>query len=147
MRLYVGSDHAGVELRDTLAALATDAGWEVAKRLGPARADERVDYPDVAHEVCAALERDPQALGLLVCGTGQGMAMTANRHPGIRAAVCADTFSARMARAHNDARVLCLGERVVGAGLAGEILRAFLSGSFEGGRHARRVAKIEPAGG
>ena len=80
--------------------------------------------------------------GLLVCGTGQGMAMAANRVAGVRAAVCADTFSARATRSHNDANVLCLGERVVGPGLAGDIVDAFVESAFEGGRHANRVAKI-----
>ena len=147
MRLYVGSDHAGVELREALAVVATEAGWEIAASFGPARADTRADYPDVARALCGALSADEGAFGLLVCGTGQGMAMTANRQAGVRAAVCADTFSAQMARAHNDAQVLCLGQRVVGVGLAEQILRAFLAGSFEGGRHARRVAKIGAAGG
>ena len=83
---------------------------------------------------------------MLVCGSGIGMSMAANRHPGVRAAVCTEAYAARMTRAHNDANVLCLGSRIVGPGVAEDVLRAFLEGGFEGGRHARRVAKIEPGG-
>jgi ribose 5-phosphate isomerase B len=124
-----------------------DLGHEVASEIGATSADDRCDYPDVAIEVCGRIGRDPGAFGLLVCGSGQGMAMTANRMAGIRAAVCADVFSARMARAHNDANVLCLGQRVLGVGVATSILEAFLEGEFEGGRHALRVAKLDGGGG
>ncbi|MBW2687745.1 MAG: RpiB/LacA/LacB family sugar-phosphate isomerase, partial [Deltaproteobacteria bacterium] len=86
-----------------------------------------------------------EGLGLLVCGTGVGMSMAANRHPGVRAALCGDVYSASMTRQHNDANVLCIGARVVGGGLAAQILKAFLGASFEGGRHERRVNKIEPS--
>jgi ribose 5-phosphate isomerase B len=142
MRLYFGSDHAAVELREQLAAHAREAGHEVAGTFGPADASGKADYPDVAIELCAAVKADAGAFGVLVCGTGQGMAITANRIAGIRAVVCADTFSARMGRAHNDANVLCVGARVVGLGLALEVFDAFAGGSFEGGRHQRRVDKI-----
>lgn len=142
--LILGADHAGVELKQELSQVAREQGFEV-RDLG-AHSNESVDYPDFAHEVAKAVMEDGEALGLLVCGTGQGMSMAANRHSGVRAAVCADVFSAKMARQHNGANVLCLGARVVGPGPAAEILRAFLGSSFEGGRHERRVRKIEPEG-
>ena len=143
MRLYLGSDHAAVELRDHLAAVAREAGHEVVGSFGPASAAESADYPSVAVELCAAMKADGHdALGVLVCGTGQGMAITANHIAGIRAVVCADPFSAEMGRAHNDANVLCLGARVLGLGLATRVFEAFMAGSFEGGRHQRRVDMI-----
>ncbi|KPK53369.1 MAG: ribose 5-phosphate isomerase [Myxococcales bacterium SG8_38_1] len=138
--LIVGSDHAGLELKRELASLATELGYEV-RDVGTHTSDS-TDYPDYAHRVASAVAGG-QGLGLLVCGTGIGMSMAANRHPGVRAAVCGDVFSASMTRQHNDANVLCIGSRVVGGGLAGEILKAFLGAAFEGGRHERRVNKIE----
>lgn len=138
--LIVGSDHAGLELKRELGSLAADLGYEVVD-LGT-YTPESIDYPDYAHEVASAVARG-EGLGLLVCGTGLGMSMAANRHPGVRAALCGDIFSASMARRHNDANLLCLGARVVGGGLAAEILKAFLSACFEGGRHERRVNKID----
>jgi ribose 5-phosphate isomerase B len=152
MRLVFGSDHGGVELRRHLVEIARELGHEIVAELGPADATQSVDYPDIAREVCARVLGSSTGslptLGILVCGTGQGVAMTANRIPGIRAAVLSDTFSAQMARAHNNANVLCLGGRVVGFGLGRALLSAFLDAEFEGGRHARRVAAIEgPTGG
>ena len=138
--LIVGSDHAGLELKQELTRLAAELGYEV-RDLGTHTSDS-TDYPDYGHQVASAVAGG-EGLGLLVCGTGLGMSMTANRHAGVRAAVCGDVFSASMSRRHNDANVLCVGARVVGAGLAGEILRAFLGASFEGGRHERRVNKID----
>lgn len=143
LRFHVGSDHGGVELRQLLVAHAREQGHEIASEEGPASSSESVDYPDVAKTVAARVAGDAGSLGLLVCGTGQGVAMTANKQPGIRAAVIADSFSARMARAHNDANVLCFGQRVIGPGLARDLFDAFAAGAFEGGRHARRVGKIE----
>lgn len=138
--LIVGSDHAGLELKRELASTAAELGYEVVD-LGT-QTTESTDYPDYAHRVAVAVARG-EGLGLLVCGTGIGMSMAANRHPGVRAAVCTDEFSASMARRHNDANVLCVGARVVGAGLAAAILKSFLSASFDGGRHERRVEKID----
>jgi ribose 5-phosphate isomerase B len=140
--LIVGSDHAGLELKRELVGIAAELGYEV-RDVGTHTSDS-TDYPDYAHQVSSAVASG-EGLGLLVCGTGLGMSMAANRHPGVRAAVCGDVFSASMTRQHNDANVLCLGSRVVGAGLASEILKAFLNASFEGGRHERRVNKIEPS--
>lgn len=151
MRFHVGSDHGGVELRKVL--IAALAEWElpVDSVSGPAEAGERVDYPDVAAEVCRRVLADRQrgqreVYGLLICGTGQGVAMTANKFAGIRAGVVGDAFSAKMIRAHNDANVICLGERVLGTELAKLLLRTFVDAEFEGGRHARRVEKIAAAG-
>ena len=140
--LIVGSDHAGLALKRELAAVAAELGYEVVD-VGTHTSDS-TDYPDYAHRVASAVARG-EGLGLLVCGTGIGMSMAANRHPGVRAALCGDVFSASMTRQHNDANVLCVGSRVIGAGLAEQILKAFLATSFEGGRHARRVKKIDVA--
>ena len=140
--LIVGSDHAGLELKRELSGVAAELGYEVVD-IGTHTSDS-TDYPDYAHQVASAVGRG-EGLGLLVCGTGVGMSMTANRHHGVRAALCGDVYSASMTRQHNDANVLCIGARVVGGGLAAEILKAFLGASFEGGRHERRVKKIEPS--
>lgn len=140
MRIVVGSDHAGLVLKDHLAARLRAQGHEV-DDLGT-NTSASVDYPDLAVAVARAIAGARAECGLLVCGTGQGMAMTANRIPGIRAAVCSETFSARASRAHNDANVLCIGQRVVGAGLAEDIVDAFLGTDFEGGRHAGRLEKM-----
>ena len=147
MRLHLGSDHGGVELRQRLAATLAEAGHEVVSVSGPAEAGTSVDYPDVAVAVCRRVLDDPGAVGILVCGTGQGMAITANKVPGIRAAVVSDCFSATMAREHNDANILCIGQRVLGSELAKMLVMTFLGATFAGGRHARRVAKIDAAGG
>jgi len=141
-RIIVGADHAGLSLKDALAARLRERGWDV-DDVGTSTADS-VDYPDFGHRVARAIASGEHSLGLLVCGSGVGMSMSANRHEGVRAVVCSEPYSAQMARAHNDANVLCLGARVVGPGLAETILDAFLDGEFEGGRHARRVAKIAP---
>jgi ribose 5-phosphate isomerase B len=140
--LIAGSDHAGLSLKKELVGLAAELGYEV-RDLGTHTSDS-TDYPDYAHQVAAAVAAG-EGVGLLVCGTGIGMSITANRHPGVRAALCGDILSASMSRQHNDANVLCVGARVVGAGLAAEILKAFLGADFEGGRHARRVNKIDLA--
>jgi ribose 5-phosphate isomerase B len=142
--LVVGSDHAGLGLKRELAKLASELGYEV-RDLGT-DSEQSTDYPDYAHRVARAVAAG-EGLGLLVCGTGIGMSITANRHQGVRAAACSDVYSAAMSRKHNDANVLCVGARVVGIGLASEILKTFLSESFEGGRHERRVRKIEPSHG
>jgi ribose 5-phosphate isomerase B len=141
LRIALGSDHAGLDLKNALMEHLSKAGHELLDQ----GTHERVscDYPDFAKAVAHRVLEGAAERGLLVCGTGQGMAMTVNKIPGIRAAVVSDTFSARMAAAHNDARVLCMGQRVVGVGLAIEILEAWLATPFEGGRHAARVAKLE----
>ncbi len=140
MKIAVGADHAGYQLKAELVERLKKAGHEVTDH-GTLNG-ESVDYPDFAARVCSDVKNGKAERGLLVCGTGQGMAMTANRYKDIRAAVCADTFSARATRNHNDANVLCIGARVVGAGLAGEIVDAFMDAKFEGGRHQKRIDKI-----
>jgi ribose 5-phosphate isomerase B len=139
-KVIVASDHAGLLLRSEVVKVAIAAGWEV-EDLGPFTADG-VDYPDFAVAAAQAVVAGRARLGILVCGTGIGMSIAANKVAGIRAAVCRTEFEARVARGHNDANVLCLGERVTGLGVAGAIVEAFLKGTFEGGRHARRVGKL-----
>ena len=146
MRFFVGSDHGGVEMREQLSALLRSWGHDVVETFGPVDSGDSVDYPDVALDLGSALlksaKSDNPALGLLVCGTGQGMAISANKIPGIRAGAVSDTFSAKMIREHNDANVICLGQRVLGSELAAEILHSFVESQFSGGRHERRVRKI-----
>ncbi len=141
MKIAVACDHGGLDLKRDVVAFLTELGHEV-QDLGTHDATS-IDYPDYAKKVCNQLQSGQAERGVLVCGTGQGMAMTANKVPGIRAAVVSDSFSARMAMEHNDARILCLGQRVLGTSLATECLNAWLNAEFGGGRHARRVAKIE----
>ena len=139
--VFLGSDHAGLELKAMVAAHLAAAGHTVVD-LGPSEA-KSVDYPDFAKAVCAKVLATPEAAGILICGTGIGMSMAANRIPGIRAALCCNEYLARMTRLHNDANVLCLGERVIGQGLAASIVDVFMDTAFEGGRHQRRVDMIE----
>ncbi len=141
--IVIAADHAGLPLKIELAVALAEMGWTV-EDLGTHDLAS-VDYPDYAHDVAKAILAGRFKLGLLCCGTGVGMSLAANRHHGIRAVVCSESYSAAMARRHNDANVLCLGARVVGGGLGREILEAFLEQSFEGGRHQRRVDKIEAA--
>ena len=141
MKWYVGSDHAGFRLKSALVEVLRGLGDEVVD-LGTDNADTRVDYPDFGSAVGREVVAHPGALGLAVCGSGIGISIAANRIPGVRAARVSDEYSARMARAHNDANVLCLGERVTGAGLAESILVAFRDGKFEGGRHTARLQKL-----
>jgi ribose 5-phosphate isomerase B len=142
MKIAFGCDHAGFPLQAEVLDTLRAAGHEVID-LGARSATESVDYPDFAHAVAAQITAGEVALGILVCGSGVGMSMAANRHPGVRAVVCSEAYSARMARLHNDANVLCFGARVVGPGVARALVEAFVGTAFEGGRHARRVAKIE----
>jgi ribose 5-phosphate isomerase B len=139
--IVFASDHAGVALKRHLMTFLRDEGAEC-RDLGVV--DERsVDYPDYAHLLAAEVAGGSASRGVLVCGTGIGMSMAANRHPGVRAALCHDAYTAEMARRHNDANVLCLGARVLGPGVAEQVLATFLGTGFEGGRHQRRVDKIE----
>jgi len=139
--VFIGSDHAGLTLKAGLAAHLTATGHTVVD-LGPSEA-KSVDYPDFAKAVCLKVLETPGSAGILVCGTGIGMSMAANRMPGIRAALCLNEYLARMTRLHNDANVLCLGERVMGQGLAASVADVFIETAFEGGRHQRRVDMIE----
>lgn len=140
-KLAIGSDHAGLELKQALVEELARRGYEL--RDFGTHTSASCDYPDFAHALCQAIVGGELAQGILVCGTGVGMSIAANRHPGVRAVVCSEPFSARASRQHNDANVLCLGARVVGVGTALDIMDAFLRSEFEGGRHAGRVAKIE----
>ena len=142
--IVIASDHAGVDLKARIVELVSQIGHEV-RDLGPVDTTS-VDYPDFAHAVARAVETGEAERGILVCGTGIGMSLAANRHPQVRAALCHDAFTAEMARCHNDANVLCIGSRSTGPGVAEQIVRIFLETSFEGGRHQRRVEKIEREG-
>ncbi|HEY64535.1 MAG TPA: ribose 5-phosphate isomerase B [Caldilineae bacterium] len=142
MRVAVAADHSGVDLKREIIAFLRMEGFEV-KDLGT-DSYEAVDYPDYARKVVQELQSGQCDLGVLVGGTGIGMSIAANRYPGIRAAVCTDAYMARISREHNDANVLCLGAHVVGVGRALDIVHAWIKAQFDGGRHARRVAKIEP---
>ena len=139
-RLIAGSDHAGLLLRAEAVKVAKGAGFEV-EDLGPF-SGESVDYPDYARQVAEGVAAGRARLGILVCGTGIGMSIAANKVKGVRAAHCVTELDARMARAHNDANVLCIGERVLGLGLGAAVVKAFLETPFEGGRHERRVQKM-----
>ena len=141
MKFFIASDHAGFELKESLIPFLEKMGHEIIN-LGPANND-RVDYPDFANLLCQEVLATPQSLGILICGSGIGMSIAANRHRGIRAALCNEPYGATMARAHNDANILCLGARVVGLGMAECILQSFIKGEFEGGRHTQRVEKLQ----
>ena len=141
MTFYIGTDHAGIELKDWTVELLKSKGFEVVD-FGPFSKD-RVDYPDYAHKVARAVIENSGTQGILICGSGIGMSMAANKHHGIRAALCHDAYTAMVAREHNDANILCFGERIVGKGVAESIIDAWLANSFEGGRHIQRVEKIE----
>ena len=139
-KITVGCDHAGVGLKKIVLAHLEERGFEVLD-VGT-HSTESCDYPQIAHELCKNIQNGITELGILICGTGIGMSMAANKHRGIRAAACSDTFSARLTRVHNDANVLCFGERVVGMGLALDLVDAFVDAEFEGGKHQRRVDMI-----
>jgi ribose 5-phosphate isomerase B len=138
--IVIGSDHAGLGLKRHVLDVLAGLGRKV-EDLGVDE-ERSVDYPDFAHAVAGRVAGGG-AVGILICGTGLGMSMAANRHPGVRAALCHDAYTAEMARRHNDANLLCMGGRVLGPGVAEQVVRTFLETPFEGGRHQRRVAKIE----
>ncbi len=140
MRIAIAADHGGYRLKNELVEHLKAAGYSVVDH--GVNSAESVDYPDYARLVTGSVLSAAADRGILVCGTGQGMAMSANKVDGIRAAVVSDPFSAEMAMAHNDARVLCIGQRVVGTSLAWLCVETWLNTAFEGGRHARRVGKI-----
>ncbi|MEO9682963.1 MAG: ribose 5-phosphate isomerase B [Tateyamaria sp.] len=140
-RIVLSSDHAAIDLRQAVAAHAEKAGFEVVD-IGPTT-PESTHYPKHGQAAAQRVASGDCALGIILCGTGQGIMMAANKVKGIRCGVCSDTFSAAMIRQHNDANMLALGARVVGEGLALEIVDAFLVATFEGGRHGTRVDMIE----
>jgi ribose 5-phosphate isomerase B len=138
--IAIGSDHAGYELKETIKELLKSMGVEF-KDFGTT-STESTDYPDYAHAVAQAVNSGQADRGILVCGTGIGMAITANKHQGIRAANVESIASAKLSREHNDANILALGARITPPDLAKEIVKIFLATKFEGGRHQRRVDKI-----
>jgi len=143
MRVVLSSDHADIELRQAIAKHIAAKGYDVSD-IGP-MTSESTHYPKHGQAAAQAIANGEADLGVILCGTGQGIMMAANKVKGIRCGVCSDTFSARMIREHNDANMLSIGARVIGAGLAMDIVDAFLDAEFEGGRHATRVDMIEPS--
>ncbi len=139
-KIIIGSDHAAFELKEFLRDHLQKQGYEVTD-VGT-HSTESCHYPHFAHALCEKLQKGEGELGILVCGTGIGMSMAANKHRGIRAACCSDTYSARLTREHNDANVLCLGARVLGAGLAADLADIFVKTEFVGGTHKTRIDMI-----
>jgi len=142
MKFYIATDHAGFAYKEYVKEYVKTKGHEIVD-LGPDSTD-RVDYPDYAKKCAEAVLMDDGSFGILICGTGIGISIAANKVSGIRAALCHDAYTAAMCRAHNDAQILCFGERVVGKGIIESMIDAFIQTPFEGGRHANRVSKIEP---
>lgn len=140
MKITIGSDHGAVQLKEEVKMVLKEYDVEVTD-VGTF-GTESVDYPDIAEKVCGDVVAGKADRGIVLCGTGIGISIAANKIKGIRCALCNDVFSAKMSRQHNDANVLAMGGRVLGFGPAGEIVRAFVEGKFEGGRHERRVNKI-----
>ncbi len=140
MKIALGSDHAGFLLKESVVEYLRAA--ELSYKDFGVSSEESVDYPDIAVSVVNAVQAGECEFGILICGTGIGMTITANKHRGIRAALCSEAYSARCAREHNDANVLTMGSRVIGPGLAVDVVESFLKASFDGGRHARRLEKI-----
>ena len=141
MKIVIGCDHAATELKDTVKAHLTAKGYDVTD-VGTYSSDS-CHYPVYAHAACEKILNGECELGILICGTGIGMSMAANKHKGIRAACCSDTFSARLTREHNDANILCFGARVVGQGLALDLVDAFLGAEYlNNGNHVTRVAML-----
>lgn len=139
-KIVIGSDHGGFQYKEIIKNYLTEAGYEVID-MGT-DSSESVDYPDFAKKVSETVVQE-NILGILICGTGIGVSIAANKMKGIRAALCHDTFSAKMARRHNDSNVLALGQRVIGEGLLLEIVETWLNEEFEHGRHEKRVDKIK----
>ena len=140
-KIVLGADHGGYELKNAIKAHLEARGFE-AVDVGT-NSGESCDYPVFANRLCKKLQNGEADLGILICGTGIGMSMAANKHRGIRAACCSDTFSARLTRLHNNANVLCLGARVLGTGLALDLVDQFVDAEFEGDRHIKRLSLIE----
>jgi len=141
MLIVVGSDHAGLEMKKDVIGLLSEMKYET-EDIGTCR-PESVDYPDFGEKVAEAVSTGRADRGILVCGTGIGMSIVANKFPRVRAALCNELFSARMSRMHNDANILVLAGRIIGRDLAKEIVRTWLETEFEGGRHQRRLDKID----
>ena len=142
MRIIIGSDHAGFELKEKCKVYLEK---ELGKKVEDIGVFDTVssDYPDIGHRLAEEIAKGRYKIGILICGTGVGMCMVANRYRGVRAALCHDLYTTRYSRLHNDANVLVMGARVIGDSLAFEIIKTFLETPFEGGRHSRRVEKID----
>lgn len=140
MKVAIGCDHGGYQLKEEIKRYLQDSGTEY-KDFGT-HSEQSCDYPDYAKLVAGAVAAGECTCGILICGTGIGMSIAANKVPGIRAALCHDCFSAKATREHNDSNILCLGERVIGRGLAMEIVKIWFSTAFTGGRHQKRIEKI-----
>lgn len=140
MKISIGCDHAGFDYKEAIKAALTLAGHEVTDH--GAYGTDSVDYPDFAHPLASSVESGNTTLGILICGSGNGVCMTANKHQGIRAALCWNVELGSLAKQHNNANVLCLPARFISLELAQEITNTFISTEFEGGRHANRVNKI-----
>ena len=137
MKVAIGCDHGGLDLKDTVKSVLIELGHEIDDQ--GCNSSESVDYPNFAKAISSLVNDGKCERGILICGTGIGMSMAANRIPGIRAALCHEMFSAMMSREHNDANILCLGARVIGQGLAAEVVRTWMTTDFAGGRHQRRI--------
>ena len=137
MKVAIGCDHGGIDLKNVVVNVLTELGHEVDDQ--GCNSGESVDYPEFARSVSTLVMEGKCQCGILICGTGIGMSMAANRIPGVRAALCNEMFSAKMSREHNNANILCLGARVIGPGLAAEIVRVWMAAEFAGGRHQRRI--------
>jgi ribose 5-phosphate isomerase B len=142
MKIVMGADHAGFELKEACRAFLEESGEHIVVDLGVFNR-QSCDYPEIAHKVAQAVAKGDYSRGILVCGTGIGMSIVANRYKGVRAALCHDPYSARMSRLHNDANILAMGGRISGLGIAQEILEQFLKTPFEGGRHQRRIDQMD----
>ncbi len=140
-KLAIASDHAGFELKETIIAFLQNKGLSL-EDFGPVNSD-RVDYPDYGISIARAIQEKKIDRGIVICGTGVGMSIVVNRFPGIRGTLCSDLYTAKMCREHNDSNILIMGGRVIGKGLAEEIVDTWLSTPFEGGRHQKRLDKIE----
>jgi ribose 5-phosphate isomerase B len=141
MRVAIGCDHRGIELKEYVIGLLVELGHSYEDR--GTYTTESVDYPDIAQKIATGVAKGDFEMGILICSTGIGMCMSANKVKGIRAALCHDTFTATRARLHNDANVLCLGAEVVNRDMAKDIITAFLNTKFEGGRHIKRLEKMQ----
>lgn len=143
MKVFIGCDHAGFDVKKEVIDMLKSLNLDV-QDLGCYSKDS-VDYADYGHKVACAVKEHKDSFGILICGTGIGISISANKHKGIRAALCHDAYTASMARMHNDANVLAFGQRVVGLGVIKSMIDAFFTTPFEGGRHEQRVRKIEEA--
>ena len=139
-KIAIASDHGGFDLKESIIAHLLNSGWEV-DDLGPHSTDS-VDYPDYGIKLAEEVSEKKVERGIVICGTGIGMSIVVNRYPGIRGTLCSDVFTAKLCREHNDSNILVMGGRVIGKGLAAEIVNTWLNTPFEGGRHQRRLDKI-----